>query len=46
MVIMGSGDELALEFPASGLPSLPVGWTRELLLLGDGWAKDAYANRF
>ena len=44
MVIMGSGDELALEFPASGLPSLPAGWTRDFLLLVDGWAKDADAN--
>jgi hypothetical protein len=44
MVIMGSGDELALEFPASGLPSLPEGWTRDFLLLVDGWAKDADAN--
>jgi FG-GAP-like repeat/Tetratricopeptide repeat len=44
MVIMGSGDELSLEFPAAQLPSLPGGWTRDFLLLVDGWAKDADAN--
>jgi len=43
-VIMGSGDELALEFSASGLPDLPAGWTRDFLFLVDGWAKDADAN--
>ncbi len=44
MVIMGSGDELKLEFPAAGLPKLPAGWSRDFLLLVDGWAKDADAN--
>jgi hypothetical protein len=44
LVVMGSGDELKLEFPASGLPVLPVGWSRDFLLLVDGWAKDADAN--
>jgi hypothetical protein len=43
MVIMGSGDELSLEFPATlALPK--PGWTRDFLLLVDGWAKDADAN--
>jgi hypothetical protein len=44
MVIMGSGDELKLEFPAAGLPKLPAGWSRDFLLRVDGWAKDADAN--
>jgi len=44
MVIIGSGDELALEFPARSLPALPEGWSRDFLLLVDGWAKDADAN--
>lgn len=44
LVIMGSGDEIALTFPASGLPALPRGWTRDFLLLVDGWAKDADPN--
>jgi hypothetical protein len=43
MVIMGSGDELTLEFPAALAPPKP-GWTRDFLLLVDGWAKDADAN--
>ncbi|MBV9294839.1 MAG: VCBS repeat-containing protein [Acidobacteriaceae bacterium] len=44
LVIMGSGDELKLEFPGSQLPQLPQGWSRDFLLLVDGWAKDADAN--
>ena len=44
LVIMGSGDELMLNFPASNLPALPAGWSRDFLLLVDGWAKDADAN--
>jgi hypothetical protein len=44
MVIMGSGDELALQFPSNELPPLPKGWSRDFLLLVDGWAKDADAN--
>lgn len=44
LVIMGSGDELKLEFDARALPALPSGWTRDFLLLVDGWAKDGDAN--
>ncbi|HLH03613.1 MAG TPA: FG-GAP-like repeat-containing protein [Bryobacteraceae bacterium] len=44
MVIMGSGDELMLEYSASDLPALAPGWTRDFLLLVDGWAKDSDAN--
>jgi Tfp pilus assembly protein PilF len=44
MVIMGSGDELTLEYPTDHLPELPSGWTRDFLLSVDGWAKDADAN--
>ncbi len=44
LVIMGSGDELRLSFPAAGLPALPDGWRRDFLLLVDGWAKDSDAN--
>ncbi|MBZ5581107.1 MAG: FG-GAP-like repeat-containing protein [Acidobacteriia bacterium] len=43
-VVMGSGDELQLSYPASGLPALPEGWQRDFLLLIDGWAKDSDAN--
>jgi len=44
LVIMGSGDELRLSFPERDLPALPIGWTRDFLLLVDGWAKDRDAN--
>jgi hypothetical protein len=44
MVIMGSGDEMRLQFDPADLPSLPAGWKRDFLLLVDGWAKDADAN--
>lgn len=44
LVIMGSGDELKLEYPAAQLPPLPADWSRDFLLLVDGWAKDADAN--
>jgi Tfp pilus assembly protein PilF len=44
LVIMGSGDEIALSFPAAGLPQIRPGWTRDFLLLVDGWAKDADPN--
>jgi tetratricopeptide (TPR) repeat protein len=41
-VIMGSGDELRLRFPA--LPPPAPGERRDFLLLIDGWAKDGDAN--
>jgi hypothetical protein len=44
MVIMGSGDELTLRFPAAQLPPVKPGWTRDFLLKVDGWAKDRDAN--
>lgn len=43
-VVMGSGDELRLEYPAAGLPALPSGWKRDFLLMVDGWAKDSDPN--
>src|SRR6185312_1750369 len=43
-VIMGSGDEMKLEFDPSAFPALREGWKRDFLLLVDGWAKDADAN--
>ncbi len=44
LTVMGSGDELSLTFPANGLPAVRDGWTRDFLLLVDGWAKDADPN--
>ena len=43
-VVMGSGDEVKLRFPASGLPALRAGWRRDYLLFFDGWAKDGDSN--
>jgi tetratricopeptide (TPR) repeat protein len=43
-VVMGSGDEIRLLFDARRLPALPAGWSRDYLLLVDGWAKDRDAN--
>jgi hypothetical protein len=44
MVIMGSGDELALEFEESAFPPVRPGFTRSFLLAVDGWAKDRDPN--
>jgi tetratricopeptide (TPR) repeat protein len=44
LLIMGSGDEVKIRYPASHLPALPTGWRRDFLLSVDGWAKDADAN--
>ncbi len=38
--IMGSGDEVALEFDPSRLPDLKKDWTRDYFLYADGFAKD------
>lgn len=42
-VIMGSGDEVKLRFPAPHT-SAPPGWKSDFLLFVDGWAKDSDAN--
>jgi hypothetical protein len=39
-VIMGKGEEIALEFDASALPTLRPGYTRTLVLHSDGYCKD------
>lgn len=38
--ILGSGDEVALEFDAAALPPLRPGWTRDYFFYADGFAKD------
>jgi hypothetical protein len=43
LVILGSGDELRLQFSAALAPP-PAGWTRDFLLKVDGWAKDRDPN--
>jgi hypothetical protein len=43
-IVMGSGDEIRLRFDAASLGPPKHGWTRDFLLLVDGWAKDRDAN--
>jgi hypothetical protein len=42
MVITSAGDELRLKFAA--LPAPPAGWTRDYVMVGDGWIKDGDLN--
>ena len=42
--ILGSGDEVRLQYRADELPGLKPGWKREFILKVDGWAKDRDAN--
>jgi tetratricopeptide (TPR) repeat protein len=41
-VIANAGDELVLRFAAA--PPPPDGWTRDFVLIGDGWNKDGDYN--
>ena len=43
-VILGAGDEVELQFSAADLPPVHAGWTRDYVLLVDGWAKENEAN--
>ncbi len=43
-VVSRTGDELALEFDATGLQPLPPGWTRTFLLYADGFSKEMDIN--
>ncbi|MGH9511035.1 MAG: FG-GAP-like repeat-containing protein [Terriglobales bacterium] len=40
LVVMGSGDEVALEFNPASLPTLPKGWTRDYFFEANGYEKD------
>jgi hypothetical protein len=42
MVIVNSGDELRMRFPA--LPPPAAGWTRDFVFIGDGWMKEGDYN--
>ena len=42
MVIVNAGDEIRLKFAA--LPPPPAGWTRDYVMVGDGWIKDGDLN--
>jgi hypothetical protein len=39
-VVMGPGDEVALEFEATGLPAVPEGWARSFVLVSHAYCKD------
>ncbi len=41
-VIMNAGDEMVFRFAAP--PPPPPGWTRDFVLVGDGWVKDGDFN--
>jgi tetratricopeptide (TPR) repeat protein len=41
-VIVNSGDEMSLRFPAQ--PAPPAGWVRDYVVIGDGWIKDGDFN--
>jgi len=41
LCLVGPGDEVRIEFEASGLPALPEGWTRSYVLRSFGYCKDA-----
>jgi Tfp pilus assembly protein PilF len=45
-VILAPGDEISLDFVATGLPVLPQGWKRTLFFESNGWDKDADRNTF
>ena len=42
MVIVNAGDEIRLQFPA--LPQPAAGFTRDYVMVGDGWIKDGDLN--
>jgi Tfp pilus assembly protein PilF len=41
-VIMNSGDEMSFRFAEQ--PAPPAGWTRDYVIVGDGWIKDGDYN--
>ena len=43
-VVMKGGDAIRLEFDAATLPPVPPGWTRDYVLVLDGWDKDGDKN--
>jgi tetratricopeptide (TPR) repeat protein len=43
-IIMNAGDEVSLEFPATGMPELPTGWKRDFFIHSVGWVKDGDLN--
>ncbi len=48
LAVLGSGDEVALDFDPGTLPFLPVGWARDYFFVANGYEKDMdfYAAHF
>jgi hypothetical protein len=44
LAVMKGGDAVRMDFDAAALPPLPPGWTRDYVLVLDGWDKDADKN--
>src|SRR5437868_4320789 len=40
VAVFGSGEEVALQFDAASLPTLPAGWVRDYFFVADGYEKD------
>ncbi len=43
-VVMGSGDELTVEFDARRAPALKPGWVRDFIISTEGWIKEGETN--
>jgi hypothetical protein len=43
-IIAAGGDQVSIDFDATRLPPLPVGWRRDFLLYSEGWVKDGDLN--
>lgn len=43
-VILNSGDEISIAFPAASVPPPKFGWKRDFLIYNDGWIKDGDLN--
>lgn len=41
-VLVNAGDEIVLRFPV--LPEVQAGWTRDFVIIGNGWIKDGDLN--
>ncbi|MBE9512093.1 MAG: hypothetical protein IMY71_14585, partial [Bacteroidetes bacterium] len=43
-IIANAGDETTIEFDASNIKDLPLGWKRDFLIFSVGWVKDGDLN--
>ena len=40
LAVLGSGDEVVLDFDPAKLPALPKGWVRDYFFVANGYEKD------